>query len=90
MSEERIRNEDIEQDNKRFYEKELYFLYESLRKIVPDGDMDERIAKRTLNLMGFRPEDIQIHGDQISILNTVNFSRCMKHYRQTQGIPIGE
>jgi len=77
-------------ENKRFYEKELWFLYESLRKIMPDRQLAELIVRRTLVLMGFKSKDIEVEGNQIHILNTANFSQAMERYRRIKGVPIDE
>jgi hypothetical protein len=78
----------ITEDNKRFYEKELWFLYESLRRIIPDINLAKLIARRSLVLMGFKPEDIEVTDTEIHILNSRNFANALERYRKIKGIRI--
>lgn len=75
-------------DNKRFYEKELWFLYESLRKIVPDPKLAKLIMRRSLVLIGFKPKDIEVTDSEVHILKVDNFSQAMEDYRQRKGIKV--
>lgn len=72
----------INEDNKRFYEKELWFLYESLRKIVPTPELARKIASRTMILIGFKTGDFVITEDEIRIKNSRNFAKAMEDYRK--------
>lgn len=78
----------LTEDNKRFYEKELWFLYESLRKIIPDRDLAEFIMRRSLLCIGFKHRDFEVEGDQVCIRNAANFSDAMEQYRRIKGVPI--
>ncbi len=78
----------LTEDSKRNYEKELWFLYESTRRIIPDKALAKLITKRSLVFMGFCPEDVEVTDNEVYILNVNNFSRAMEDYRQRKGIKI--
>lgn len=72
----------ITEENKRFYEKELWFLYENLRKMVPNQRAAKRIAGRTMILLGFKHTDFEVTDDGIGIISSRNFSEAMAEYRK--------
>lgn len=73
---------------KGIYEKELWFLYETTRKIIPDPNLAKLIVRRTLVLMGFCPQDFEVTDTEIHILNVDNFARALEEYRSQKGIGI--
>lgn len=78
----------LTKDNKGIYEKELWFLYETTRRIIPDRELAKLITRRALVLMGFHPQDIEVTDSEVHILNVDNFSKAMEDYRQRKGIKI--
>lgn len=78
----------LNESTKRYFEKELWFLYESLRQMMPNSELAKKIAHRTLMLIGFKSQDIEITNDEIHILNTENFSRALEEYRKRKGITV--
>lgn len=69
-------------DNVKRFERMFYYAYEQIRYIVPDQKLSEKIMRRTLVWLGFKPGDFVINGNQVRIHSTRSIAATLEENRQ--------